>query len=146
LQLALFLSVQSNHKLKDRRATGTDKQINSCYARLLKEQISVDSRPLDEQSASIGIHPLIMEYGNRKSHRFMISQQLLIIVRLGFTLQSISNQYEGWKSHSPILYLLLRGFADFSGDLRQGMFSCTKPVQQLGENGARHITLSLHCH
>jgi hypothetical protein len=48
--------------------------------------------------------------------------------RKGFTFQSNCTQPEGWKSHSPVLYLLLRGFADFSGDLGHGMFSCTKPA------------------
>ena len=47
----------------------------------------------------------------------------------------IINESEGWKSHSPVLYLLLRGFAELSGDFgapgvllhkTQGVFSCTK--------------------
>ena len=38
----------------------------------------------------------------------------------------IINESEGWKSHSPVLYLLLRGFADFSRDLGQRVFSRTK--------------------
>lgn len=117
---------------------------------------SVDPRPLEEQSASKRIYPLLMERGKRASlvylwvHDNYCCRQMIGYWHIAAEIVQHPNQsvtiWEVWKCHSPVPYLLLRGSTDFSGDLGQAMFSCAKPVKQIGKNGAQHSTMSLHSH
>jgi hypothetical protein len=104
---------------------------------------SVDPRPLEQQSASKRIYPLLMERGKRASlvylwvHDNYCCRQMIGYWHIAAEIVQHPNQsvtiWEVWKCHSLVPYLLFRGSTDFSGDLGQAMFSCAKPVKQIGK-------------